>query len=168
MDEFFDLKHQFNRGKDRFDGKYGISLRLSKRFFDIVNSVKPSSERFTYNVEDRELTLSRDQMMTIYEPVIKGICGLVEDQLKCLGQLGGCEYVMMVGGFSQSKPLRDAVLAKSKSIDNSTELLHPANASTSILRGAVLFGLRPEMVQSRIAGYCSFHPILTPYIGIHE
>ena len=54
--------------------------------------------------------------------------------------------ILMVGGFSESEMLQDAMKRKFTNI----KMIVPRQASTAILRGAVIFGHNPESISKRV------------------
>ncbi|CAG2242635.1 unnamed protein product [Mytilus edulis] len=65
--------------------------------------------------------------------------------------LKGVTHLLLVGGFSDCQFIKDAVNTEFPE----KRIIIPEEASLSVLRGAVLFGHKPEYIQSRIMR-CSY------------
>ncbi|XP_006823582.1 heat shock 70 kDa protein 12A-like isoform X2 [Saccoglossus kowalevskii] len=57
------------------------------------------------------------------------------------------QYIFLVGGFSESPLLQ---LAVRKKFENRARILIPENAGLSVMKGAVMFGLKPDVIRRRI------------------
>ena len=65
-----------------------------------------------------------------------------------LPQLHGVENVLMVGGFSESPMLQDAV---KKSLGRQKKVFIPLDAGLAVLKGAVIYGHHPSAIISRVS-----------------
>ncbi|XP_060571732.1 heat shock 70 kDa protein 12A-like [Ruditapes philippinarum] len=68
--------------------------------------------------------------------------------------------ILMVGGFSESPMLQERVKSCFRGID----VIIPAEASSSILRGALIFGHSPTSISERVLRYTYGISIYTPFI----
>jgi molecular chaperone DnaK (HSP70) len=68
--------------------------------------------------------------------------------------------ILMVGGFSESPMLQERVKSCFRGID----VIIPAEASSSILRGALIFGHNPTSISERVLRYTYGVDALIPYI----
>lgn len=68
--------------------------------------------------------------------------------------------ILMVGGFSESPLLQHAV----KSAFPGVDVVIPKNASSAILRGALIFGHSPESITERILKYTYGIECMKPFI----
>ncbi|XP_053376517.1 heat shock 70 kDa protein 12A-like [Mercenaria mercenaria] len=68
--------------------------------------------------------------------------------------------ILMVGGFSDSPMLQEKVKFSFPNID----VIIPAEASYSILRGALIFGHSPKAISERVLKYTYGVEMLTPFI----
>lgn len=75
-------------------------------------------------------------LKNIFEPVVKEVVGLVQDQIK------NCKVpiraVLLVGGFGSSAYLKERLR---ESVDKSTVVMQPPNAWLAVVQGAVMKGL---------------------------
>jgi serine/threonine-protein kinase ATR len=73
----------------------------------------------------------------IFDPIIKDTIGLVKDQISATGN--SVSAVLLVGGFGQSKYLKERV---KKAVSSSIQVMQPPNGWTAVVQGAAMFGLR--------------------------
>ncbi len=91
------------------------------------------------------LRLLPSVMMSLFEPVISAIIHHIQDLL-LIPQLSNVQYLFLVGGFAESAVLQDAVRNAFRS---NIRVIIPQDVSLTILKGAVLFGHDPTLVQIR-------------------
>ena len=77
----------------------------------------------------------------IVEKITSHVEGLLRDP-----KLAKCEYLFMVGGFSESRLLQNEMKKRF-----SKRLFIPSDTQLAVLKGAVLFGHYPTEITSRIA-----------------
>ena len=91
------------------------------------------------------LRLQPSVMMSLFEPVVSEIVHHIQELL-LIPELSRVEYLFLVGGFSESAVLQDAVR---NAFRHHIRLVIPQDVSLTILRGAVMFGLDPTLVHVR-------------------
>ena len=98
-----------------------------------------------FNEDDSIVAITPGAMSDIFKPT-------VDEILKCAGnvlrQRIGIKYIFMVGGFSTSKYLTEAVR---KAFGDKVKVLIPEDPALAVLKGAVQFGWKPDFVRTRIA-----------------
>ena len=146
---------------DSADVKVDIALTLSLpsalgTIYRDVNNTSLDDDSCTKrtNVEGVEISqgclyLHRPAIKKMYTRVVDDIVALVQRVLQN-PKLYACQYVLLVGGFSQSSILQKAV---KDSLRVGVALLVPYDAQVCVLKGAVVFGNTPEVVTSRVARY---------------
>ncbi|KAK4122929.1 actin-like ATPase domain-containing protein [Parathielavia appendiculata] len=182
-------EHVKNRiGQSRFDEmktKKGKTWQMALKYFEeFVKRNFNEDEHQEVNVpfpglpDDEEagldsgfLVVTAEQIMDIFEPVVKEVCDLVQGQVDTLRAKGGVvSGIILVGGFGQSDYLYRRLrshfttssapppyteLPTSAAVDlqdrTSIEVMQPVYAWTAVVRGAVLRGLEGNMVISRKA-----------------
>lgn len=82
-----------------------------------------------------KLTIKKNDMHDIFEPIIYKIIRFVQEQTRLSG--GKAKSVLLVGGFGQNTYLKERLREALPNI----EVLQPPNAWTAIVRGAVMMGL---------------------------
>ena len=106
-------------------------------------------EALGVEVYNGTITISNKAVSQMFEPVVQEIAEFVRQVLE-EPKLAGCDFVLLVGGFSESKFLQEAVRAKKP---DSVALLVPNDAQLCVVKGAIMFGHHPELVTSRIARF---------------
>ncbi|KAL0633934.1 hypothetical protein Q9L58_007116 [Maublancomyces gigas] len=95
-------------------------------------------------IEDGELTLSNEDMLDIFDPIINQILSLVQEQIDMVEtqdqEKSRISAVLLAGGFGSSKYLLERLqngLRKGEGPNKSPpEILHPTNAWNAVARGA--------------------------------
>ena len=106
------------------------------------------------------LRLHASVMMTLFEPIVTSIVRHISDLL-LIPELSRIEYLFLVGGFSESPVLQEAVRCEFR---NYLRVVIPQDVSLTILKGAVMFGLDPTLVHIRRStltyGVGCLHPFI--------
>ena len=68
-------------------------------------------------------------------------------RLTVIANHSGVKCVFLVGGFADSELLQERIKVH---FGNSYHILVPQNASLSVVQGAVMFGQRPDLIESRV------------------
>lgn len=84
----------------------------------------------------------------LFKPCTDKIVAHIKDLLK-EPDVQGTNIFLMVGGFSESVMLQDAI---TKALPKSKVII-PAEAGLTVLKGAVIFGHRPVAITSRVSKY---------------
>ncbi|KAI9888220.1 MAG: hypothetical protein M1814_000956 [Vezdaea aestivalis] len=113
------------------------------------------------------MLMTAEQIQSIFKPVIKEVCDLVEGQVEGIRSKGGIiSGIILVGGFGQSNYLYNKLKSHFNSAPpppyterpthavaahntQTVEVMQPLYAWTAVVRGAVLRGLEGSMVVSR-------------------
>ncbi|OZJ04227.1 hypothetical protein BZG36_02962 [Bifiguratus adelaidae] len=141
MDNMLD---QFiNQIKPEFDG-------MEDHYLQLPASVE-LADRNDENIglEEGVLKLPADELNEqVFDPIVNQVLQLIEDQLRQVTdkQLSA---IFLVGGFGSSNLLYHRV--KSRFSSRVPQILTPPRAGMAVVRGAVLFGLNPRVVTSRIS-----------------
>ncbi|XP_063414094.1 heat shock 70 kDa protein 12A-like [Mytilus trossulus] len=127
-----------------------IPLSLSERFQEVKGvSLKSSfkSNKSMSWVGDK-LRVDPDTAKKFFEEP----CKRIVDHLKDLFQKGAVvdtDIILMVGGFSESQMLQEAI----KSAFQSKTVIIPEDAGLAVLKGAVQFGFKPKVIVQRLSRY---------------
>lgn len=137
MDNFVDLiKPQFDGIEDQF-----ITLPAAMNLASLNNPA--------IGLEDGMLCLTAAELKKeVFEPVIKEIINLCEEQLQKAQRL---QAIFLVGGFGSSNYLFERVQEEFGSRVGLVAV--PPRCELAVVRGAVYFGLNPRVVTSRIPRY---------------
>lgn len=84
-------------------------------------------------------------MINLFKPTIDNILSLMYEILKEKHVINVTQ-ILLVGGFSECRLIQDAVHQRF----SDKRVIIPEQAGLSVLKGAVLFGHRPDYVQSRV------------------
>ncbi|XP_058719121.1 heat shock 70 kDa protein 12B-like [Poecile atricapillus] len=96
---------------------------------------------------DGTIKITYEKMKSLFEYSINNIiCTLSE--ILCKPEMDKVQYILLVGGFASSIILRDAVR---QAFSSKYHILCPMEAQVAIAKGAVLFGINPRMITSRIS-----------------
>ncbi|KAI8377729.1 uncharacterized protein BYT42DRAFT_571382 [Radiomyces spectabilis] len=134
MDTFIDLiKPQFDGVEEQF-----ISLPASMNLGSLDNPA--------IGLEDGTLCLTAAELkQEVFEPVIKEVLALIEDQLLKAGTM---QAIFLVGGFGSSNYLFERVQEEFATRVGFVAV--PPRCELAVVRGAVYFGLNPRVVTTRI------------------
>ena len=163
----FEMK---KRSRRAFDGKI-TRIILPRDFTRLVSDpqsagLSESLERFCihqdvqiYNGE--YLSLGPNTMKQLFEPVVSRIVSHMTGLFK-RPALGNVKCLFMVGGFTESVFLQEAI---KRAFGSRCKILIPNYASIAVVQGATMFGQKPSIVNSRImattygfAMYVDFNP----------
>ena len=90
--------------------------------------------------------------LSTFENFFKPACEAIIEHVGKLfksAKVKGVKNILMVGGFSESPLLQDAIRKAFKDC----QVIVPQDAGLAVLRGAVVFGYNPKAIESRIARY---------------
>ncbi|XP_009933295.2 heat shock 70 kDa protein 12B-like [Opisthocomus hoazin] len=96
---------------------------------------------------DGMIMITYEKMKSFFDYSVKNIiCTLRE----ILGkpEMAKVQYILLVGGFASSVILRDAI---SQAFSKEYHILCPMEAQAAIAKGAVLFGVSPHIIASRVS-----------------
>ncbi|XP_015717072.1 heat shock 70 kDa protein 12B-like [Coturnix japonica] len=96
---------------------------------------------------DGMIMITFEKMKSFFEYSIKNIIVALKEILD-KPEMAKVQYILLVGGFASSVILRDEVR---KAFSKKYNILCPLEAQLAIAKGAVLFGINPEVVTSRIS-----------------
>ena len=108
-----------------------------------------------YSLEDIKvqrneyLCLEPKIMRELFEPVLGDIVAHLSN-LFAKEELSEVETVFLVGGFADSLILQERI---KRQFSKSYRIMVPPNASLAVVQGAVMFGQKPEVFESRIMSY---------------
>lgn len=98
------------------------------------------------------LSMSRQDVRELFEPVVKQVIALIEDQVNAVKNSGSGNVaaILLVGGFGSSEYLYRSIADWA---GDKISVLQPRNAWTAVVRGAIIRGLQGDIaaVQSRLS-----------------
>ena len=135
---WFDITMQFNRACMEITGKDAFVL--------LSNSNIPG---VTLSQSD-QMEVRADLIKALYHPIVKAICKCLNDDL-AKRTLSKVSALYMVGSFSQSTYLLESVRRETASSVPPQYIINPQDSSAAIIKGAVMYGINPGIVQERVA-----------------
>lgn len=151
--EFETLKRTIKNntsGKVNFTVPYVVLDQICKENLDedFPKTVKASTLADKLSILGDKIRFDAEFMKSLYKPTIDNIIVHVKDVLR-KKESGGVDIFLLVGGFSESPMIQEAIR---KAFPN-TRVIVPEDSGISVLKGAVLFGHRPDFISSRISRY---------------
>uniref|UniRef100_A0A8C9EPQ1 Heat shock 70 kDa protein 12A n=1 Tax=Pavo cristatus TaxID=9049 RepID=A0A8C9EPQ1_PAVCR len=96
---------------------------------------------------DGMIMITYEKMKSFFEYSIKNIIAALREILG-KPEMAKVQYILLVGGFASSVILRDKVR---EAFSKKYHIFCPVEAQLAIAKGAVLFGINPKIVTSRIS-----------------
>jgi molecular chaperone DnaK (HSP70) len=116
-----------------------------------------------------KIRIESNVLRALFEKPVDWICDHIENQLR-KRELARVDTLYVVGGFSQCKLLQNqlkVVIAKEKRLVDESRIVYPTGSQIAIVKGAVLHGIDPNIVQLRRARFTygtNITPIFDPLI----
>ena len=139
---WFDISMQFSRACTQITGSDAFSL-LSASCVDGI----------TLSTND-QMRVRADLIKALYCPSVDAICKCLNDDL-ATSALSKVSALYMVGSFSKSNYLLESVRQKTHSSVPSHHIINPPDSSVAIVKGAVMYGINPSIIQERVAARSS-------------
>ena len=136
---WFDLSLQFNTACRQITGKDALPLVQESQ----VKGIKLSEET-------EQLQVQAGLIKGLYCSSIEKICMCLKENLQ-EGPASRVGALYMVGTFSMSQYLLDSVKNEMGSLFPRERVFNPPESSLAIVKGAVMYGINPSIVQERVA-----------------
>ncbi|XP_076115298.1 heat shock 70 kDa protein 12A-like [Mytilus galloprovincialis] len=169
--EFEVLKRSISPSKT---GKINITIpivglnKICKKYAkkkDFEKALDNSPYSDTIKVFNDKVRIDASFVKSLFTPTIAGIITIIN---KILTSVSGVTQILLVGGFSECKLVQDAVI-RSFGESNKIKVIVPMEAGMSVLKGAVLFGHKPNYIVSRKMRYTYGIQIIADFNkDIHE
>ncbi|XP_052089282.1 heat shock 70 kDa protein 12A-like [Mytilus californianus] len=114
--------------------------------FAAVIEASPYKDRMKVRYD--KLRIETDLIKNLFKEASQKIIQRIDEALNDKNA-GFVSVILLVGGFSDCKIIQDEIKAKFPKM----RVIVPEEAGLAVLKGAVLFGHRPEQIVSRIARY---------------
>ncbi|KAK6543446.1 hypothetical protein TWF694_000193 [Orbilia ellipsospora] len=135
---------------ETFDSiKKGFGLSTTEQWY--IKLPVPVDDNEEEGILDNELELTKADMESLFEPVVKDIIYLVEQQVKVVRAKKEVQHfskIFLVGGFGESQYLFRRLDEWARSQTPPLFVVNPPKSWSAIVRGAVLQALQP-VVRSR-------------------
>jgi len=118
---------------------------LNENFEAVVQS-SPYHDKMTLRYD--KMRIDTNLIIDMFKQASERIIELISDVLKKMKR-PNLKMIVLVGGFSGCKIIQDNI----KSFFPSYRVIVPEDAELAVLKGAVLFGHKPDYIVARIARY---------------
>lgn len=161
IDEYLDFVREFETKKRLIDPEKNektffrlppsiLKLTESKTGIGLADCVKNSkySSRVDYLKRQCKLRVDTSVLVELFQ---KPVMNIVEHVKKLMSDelLKDCKAVVLVGGFSESPVLQNAVKQNLKNV----KVVIPHEAGLAVLKGAAIFGFCPRVITERVCKY---------------
>jgi hypothetical protein len=141
-----DIKCGFDPRKTEHVTHFDLPVQLYNRILlpdhpEVLEQLADAQEG-----DDAVIHLSYATMVALFTPVLDGIIQEVNHALDRQGTRS-CDYMFLVGGFSESNYLRQRV--DEVFHNRVTKIIMPPNPGAAIVEGAVSYGLNPSIIRAR-------------------
>lgn len=158
VDEWLELLREFERHRKYIDpaNDTKIVLRIPssllkythEKYGSFAEYVKLSKFGSGLTVDVSKMIFSSGLCKSFYTKPVQKIVSLIDSQLTA-ERRGRVRSILMVGGFSESKILQHAV----KQAFPKLPVYVPKDASSVVMRGAILYGHHPMSITERVLKY---------------
>ena len=151
--EFEDAKHSFEPNKSSKEFSIIMPEKLyqaiekiaQKTMEDLMDSFKEYT--VSWDEEENALVLDFSTMVRLFEPVVSEIIARIEQSL-ARPECCSIQTILLVGGFADSSFLFDEV--KDAFAPRDITVLKSSTPLLSVLKGAVLYAQKRDVIKSRI------------------
>lgn len=155
MEEFLEICSEFEVKKRLTKPEMGekVTVRIPTAFGEVVESLHGSTLRDAIKTSPYmdKISLASDKLRIEYD-VFKGFFKFaVDETVKKVSEIlrhddvRGCKKILMVGGFSDSLILQEAMVSRFPE----HEVVVPIETELCIIKGAVIFGHDPNFIAER-------------------
>ena len=134
---WFDITMQFSRACTHITGMDAFSLLTDSRV-----------EGITLSTND-QMQVRADLIKAMYRPSVDAICKCLNEDLT-KPPLSKVSALYMVGSFSKSNYLIKSVRRQTQGSVPADHIINPPDSSVAIVKGAVMYGINPSIVQERV------------------
>jgi len=169
LDLFRDFETKKRTIKKESDAK--VSMRLPVMLLQIYeeqigqsfsNSLSSSNYADTIRIRGDKMSIDVNIFKQFFKEVLDGIIQHTKDVL--FSTEADIQVILLVGGFSESA----MVQSKFRELFRNKTIITPPESGLAVLKGAVLFGHKPQAIQSRIMKYTYGVDTNKPFIeGFH-
>ena len=121
-----------------------VQETTGKSMEQLANEYKGHEVRWNNDEEEENLILPVSCLKALYSPVISHVTNAIGQILK-KPECKVIEQILLVGGFAES----DFLFHKVEQAFSDLKVNRSANPSTSVLQGAIIYGLHQDMIISR-------------------
>ena len=156
MEEFYELFTRFEMKKRNFQGSDKMILQFPVSLLEkyeeevemaIANTIRSSPYRGRVEFKQDKMVIQLELAKEIFNEAISKIVEKITDLFK---EVDNLQAVVLVGGFSESKFLRNTIMEK---FQNKIRVIWPEEPSSAVIKGAVINGQQPKAIDSRVCKY---------------
>lgn len=155
--EYLDLVREFESAKKSIQPKLRTKITINpqinimdtictknkgKKFLDALSTSPYESE---ITIAAGKIRMSLETGKKLFKPTIDNIILLMKEILS-KPETKAVSMILLVGGFSECHFVQDAVLENFPA----KRVIVPVDSGLSVVKGAVLFGHRPDYIQERV------------------
>ena len=164
-DDYIDLWRQFEVKKKTIDpdmtGKVIMKFPASLRDLSLETGIKETKYASECELRRDKFIMNSSIAKRLFD---KSVSSTISHVTNIVSDCPEMRAILMVGGFSESPMLKEAV----KKAFPDLEVICPQDASSAILRGAVIFGHNPAVITHRVLKKTYGIDIDTPFVdGVH-
>ncbi|XP_052793297.1 heat shock 70 kDa protein 12A-like [Mya arenaria] len=152
LNECWEMLADFEMSKRKFDGNDQLIVTFSARLYEIYGeheSIDDVLQRAgcseDIKIKRGKMHISKDKGQWIFDETIDQI---IERTQSLINMLENVDYIVLVGGFSESKYFQTRMKA-----EFGDKVVAPTASKSAVMKGAVLFGQSPASIQTRVSKY---------------
>ncbi|CAG2224041.1 unnamed protein product [Mytilus edulis] len=147
---YFETVKQFERKKKSFKPKSDadVIFNVSQAFTDVYKKIHKSDLPSEIRIKHGKIRISALRFEEFFNQSIQSITSHLSEIFKS-PKLQNVDIILAVGGFSESEIIIDSIREHFPNM----QIVVPKDPGLAVLKGAVLFGLEPLSVKSRISRY---------------
>ncbi|CAC5363003.1 unnamed protein product [Mytilus coruscus] len=157
VESYLDLLRDFEIKKRNFDTETGdIKMVIPLTAFDEVcekhlkknfkSAIESSMFRTDIATKLGKICIKKETFISTFQQTIVGITELIGEILNKNG-VDGLSQIILVGGFSECTLVKKEI----KSTFPDKKVIIPTDSGMAVLKGAVIFGNKPDSISERIA-----------------
>lgn len=130
-----------------------------------LEELQKSTGKFKIDPNSNKLVIGVEDIKKLFKPTIQMILECIENALK-FKEANDLTLIILVGGFSKSEMLKQAVRNK---YESRKRVIIPESPGLAVLRGAVLYGHKPDIIDPRMTRFSYGVGMAAPFIPyVHE
>ena len=159
MDDYIEMFRDFEIKKravlPKNDGK--ITIRLPAALTGMLKETTGDTlkEIIPQTAYTKKITISGDKLRVdasivkgFFDESVRSILNHLKELFR-IPSVRGCSAILMVGGFSESQILQESI----KEAYSDLKIIIPNEAGLAVLKGAVIYGHRPSIIEARVSKY---------------
>ncbi|CAC5391295.1 unnamed protein product [Mytilus coruscus] len=151
---FLDLHRHFEDLKRRVscentdDDAIKFPCQITKEWLGSDSATEDLARSKDFEIRDGKLILPHNTLIEIFKPTISAIIKKIKKALR-FDTSNEVSIIILVGGFAKNDLLRNEIEINF----NLKRIITPPDANLAVLKGAVLYGHKPESVDPRVTRY---------------